>query len=267
MKPKRRIVDTTLRDGEQCPGIAFQPEDKIKLALLLDEIGIHEIEIGVFAKEQEGYIIDKIMQQKKQAEISLWSRMMEEDIRYAVSLHPDRIHIGLPISFIQIYGKLKKNKDWIKNQLTKCVEIIDREGISITVGFEDASRADIGFVKCMARFVCDMEITTIRLADTVGAFLPTNCSTIVRELLSEIPITIETHEHNDLGMAIANTISMANAGAQLLDCTLLGIGERAGNCNLYELVEASERFFDYGVDKRKIKLAENMLIDILKYSL
>lgn len=267
MKPKRWIVDTTLRDGEQCPGIAFQPEDKYRLALQLDEIGIHEIEIGIFAKEQEAYIIEKLMQRKKNAEISLWSRMLEEDIQYAVSLCPDRIHIGMPVSYIQLYGKLKKNKDWLKSQAAKCIEIINRAGISITVGFEDSSRADIGFVKSMARYVSEMGASTIRLADTVGAFTPSSSAEIVRELLSELPVTIETHEHNDLGMAVANTISMANTGAMLLDCTLLGIGERAGNCNMYDLIQSTERLFDFGIDKHKVKRAEDNLIELLKYSL
>jgi homocitrate synthase NifV len=267
MKPKRWIVDTTLRDGEQCPGIAFGPKDKVKLALQLDEIGIHEIEIGVFAKEQEGYIIDKIMQHKKHAEISVWSRIIQDDIQYAMSLHPDRIHIGVPVSFIQIYGKLKKNKDWIKNQTEKCIDMLHKAGISITVGFEDSSRADIGFLKSMANFVYEKGVSTIRLADTVGAFMPSNSAAMVKELLSELPFMIETHEHNDLGMAIANTISMANAGALLLDCTLLGIGERAGNCNMYDLIYSTERLFDFGVDKNKVKMVEETLIEILKYSL
>ncbi len=267
MKPKRWIVDTTLRDGEQCPGIAFRPEDKIQMALQLDEIGIHEIEIGVFAKEQESYIIEKIMKQKKHAEISLWCRMIEEDVREAVSLCPDRIHIGMPVSYLQIYGKLKKNKDWIRSQASKCIEIINRTGITVTMGFEDASRADIGFLKCMARFVNEMGVSTIRLADTVGAFYPSNSAAIVRELVGELPIQIETHEHNDLGMAVANTISMAGAGAMLLDCTLLGIGERAGNCNLHDLIHSAERLYDFGIDKHRIKLIEDMLIEILKDSL
>jgi homocitrate synthase NifV len=267
MRPKRWIVDTTLRDGEQSPGIAFRPEDKYKLALQLDEIGIHEIEIGIFAKEQEAYIIEKIMQTKKQAQISLWSRMLEEDVRYAVSLRPDRIHIGMPVSYIQLYGKLKKNKDWLKMQAAKCIEIMNKAGIPITVGFEDSSRADIGFIKSMARFVNEMGVATIRIADTIGAFIPSSSAEIVRELVSEIPVTIETHEHNDLGMAVANTISMANAGAMLLDCTLLGIGERAGNCNMSDLISSVERLFDLEIDKHKVKMVEDTLIEILGYSL
>ena len=267
MKPKRWIVDTTLRDGEQCPGVAFQPEDKIKLALQLDESGIHEIEIGIFAKEQEAYIIDRIMGQKKNSEISVWCRLIEEDVKFAVSLCPDRIHIGMPVSYIQIYGKLNKNKDWIISQASKCMEIINKAGISITVGFEDSSRADIGFIKRMARLVAEMGASTIRLADTVGVFIPSNSAAMVKELITEIPVTIETHEHNDLGMAVANTIAMAGAGAMLLDCTLLGIGERAGNCNMYNLIQSSERLFDLGVDKHKVKMAEETLIGLLKYSL
>lgn len=267
MKPKRWIVDTTLRDGEQCPGIAFRPEDKYELALQLDEIGIHEIEIGIFAREKEAYIIEKIMKEKKQAQISLWSRMIEADIQYAVDLRPDRIHIGMPVSYIQIYGKLKKNKDWLKSQAEKCIELIAGTGIEITVGFEDSSRADIGFIKSMARFVNDLGVSTIRIADTVGAFIPTSSIEVVKELISELPVMIETHEHNDLGMAIANTISMANAGALLMDCTLLGIGERAGNCNMYELIRVAERFFDLGIDKHKVRMLEDKLVEILKYSL
>lgn len=263
MKINKKIVDTTLRDGEQCPRVAFQPDDKIALAKLLDQMGVYEIELGVFAKEHESYIVEEIMKQTEQAQISVWSRLVEEDIRDIIALSPDRIHISIPVSYIQIYGKLKKNKDWIKNQLYQCINLIQRNNLMITVGFEDASRADISFCKSMARFIWELGIDTIRIADTVGAFFPSNAKSFVQSILEEAPLCIETHEHNDLGMAVANTISMANAGAQLLDCTLLGIGERAGNCNLRKLICASEHVFDFSIDKQMLREAEEKLMNMI----
>lgn len=264
MKTKKMLVDTTLRDGEQCPGVAFRPEDKIEMALFLDQIGVYEIEIGVFVKECEGSIIGTVMEQRENARISVWSRLVEDDVEYAASLQPDLIHIGVPISYTQIYGKLRKNKDWLKNQVGGCLEVALKKGIPVTVGFEDASRADIGFMINMAKFVNSYGVETIRLADTVGSFTPSVCRRTVKDLLSEITIQIETHEHNDLGMAVANTIAMLKEGAQLADCTLLGLGERAGNCDMLDLIRSTEYLFDFGVRKSDVKIAEEKLINIIQ---
>ena len=265
MKQRKYIVDTTLRDGEQCPGVVFQEEDKVRLALLLDDLGVYEIEVGYVdlnVKDQE--YVSKIMNLRKKAKISLWCRMRLDDVEAACQLHPDLIHIGVPVSYVQIYTKLKKNKVWVQNQITSCIKIADRYQIPVTVGLEDSTRADIGFMLSLVKHLYSLGVTTVRVADTVGTITPDRGAEIVKQILEVVrEMKVEIHEHNDLGMAVANSIVMANAGGDYIDCTILGIGERVGNCNFYDFVKASDQIFDFGIDKHKIPQLEQELIHIL----
>jgi len=266
MKPIKKIVDTTLRDGEQCPGLVFRAEDKIKLALVLDEIGIHEMEVGVVGNETDTLeYLNKIMEQKKRAQVSLWCRMIPKDVEEACRLQPDLIHIGVPVSYVQIYSKLKKNKAWVQREVAFCLQKASALGIPVTLGMEDSTRADLGFVLSLMKQVAAGGVSTIRLADTVGTLSPERAENLIKEIRSvDRNMRLEIHEHNDLGMAVANSLIMAKAGGELIDCTLLGIGERVGNCNLYDFVLAAERIFQLGIDKAQIKRAEETLIEILK---
>ncbi|HAX51340.1 homocitrate synthase [Muricomes intestini] len=265
MMKKLRIVDTTLRDGEQCPGVTFLPEDKVKLALALDKIGVFEIEAGIFDRKTEGReYLSEIMYQKKHARISLWSRLNPADVMEACRQKPDVIHIAVPVSYVQIYSKLNKNKAWVEKQLMDCVEIADNFHVQVTLGFEDASRADIGFMIKLAAQAEKMRIKIIRLADTVGIFTPVRAGKLVKEIRSHSSIMIEAHEHNDFGMAVANSLEMASMGAQFIDCTILGIGERAGNCNMYDFIHACESHFDTGIEKRNVLKIEELLSGIMR---
>lgn len=260
MTEKRFIVDTTLRDGEQSPGIALTEEDKIELAVLLDELGVYEIEAGIPAMqtESDGYI-SEMKQKCKTSKLSLWSRMNPKDIRQALRCKPDILHIGTPISYVQIYGKLRKNKTWVQKTLVECMDIALSQGVEVTVGFEDASRSDEGFMISIAKLVQAHGANTIRIADTVGILTPQRTKELVERIIKEVEIEVEFHGHNDLGMGIANSIAGARAGARYIDCTLLGIGERSGNCDLYKFIYTTERLFDYKIDKNKIKEVEDVL--------
>lgn len=265
MKEKRWIVDTTLRDGEQQAKLALSTKDKLEIALLLDDIGVHEIEAGIATQGMmEKEYIEELMRQRKSSKISVWSRANPSDIECAISCKPDIIHIGMPISYIQIYTKLKKNKVWVEKSLKECIELIHKEGIDVTVGFEDASRADVGYMMHLAKMVKGMGVGTVRIADTVGVLTPSRMQSIVKEIIYQVDIDIEAHVHNDLGMVVASTIAGAKAGAKYLDCTLGGIGERSGNCNLFQLLQVGERLFDLNIDKGKVKIAEEKLNDLLK---
>lgn len=259
MKRRIKMVDTTLRDGEQCPGIVFSPADKRKLALFLDSIGIDEIEAGIYDTGTEGSnYISQIMDQRKHARISVWSRLNPGDVEKSAKQRPDLIHVGTPVSYAQIYNKIGKNKKWIEKTLLECTEVAKNHNIPITVGLEDATRADVAFLKCLVRLLKEQGVETIRLADTVGILFPRRARELVHEI-RQTGIRIEVHEHNDLGMAVANSIVMALAGADMVDGTLLGIGERAGNCNLHDFVHSANRKFDLGVRSLDIKRAEEML--------
>lgn len=265
MKEKKYIVDTTLRDGEQSPGIVLCSEDKLKIAKYLDEIGVYEIEAGipcVSKMEEEG--ISRIKENTKNALISVWSRMNKEDIKKSIACKPDIIHIGTPVSYIQIYSKLKKNKVWVQKQILECVAIAQSEGVDVTVGLEDASRSDIGFVLSLIKELRKEGVKTIRLADTVGVLTPNRTKEIVETIKSNSDVKIEMHVHNDLGMAVANSIIGAKAGADYIDSTLFGIGERTGNCNFYDLVKASESIFQFAMTKKQIKEVERQVYQELK---
>jgi homocitrate synthase NifV len=265
MKETKYIVDTTLRDGEQSPGIALQIEDKVKIAALLDELGVYEIEAGtpvLSASEEEG--ISRIIENKQNAKISVWSRMNIMDVQKSIRCKPDIIHIGTPVSYIQIYSKLKKNKVWVIKSILECVDIAKSNGIEVTVGLEDSSRSDIGFLLSIIKELRIAGVDTIRVADTVGVLTPKRTKELVETIKANTDIRIEMHVHNDLGMAVANSIVGARAGAELIDCTLFGIGERTGNCNLYDFVHACDSVFQFAMSYKQIRHVEQQVYTELK---
>lgn len=265
MKVTKYIVDTTLRDGEQSPGIALRIEDKVKIAKLLDDIGVYEIEAGVpVLGEAEEESIIRIIENRKKSRISVWSRMNIGDVKRSIACKPDILHIGAPVSYVQIYSKLKKNKGWVIKNLLECVEEAKSRDIAVTVGLEDASRSDIGFMLSVMKELKRVGVDTIRIADTVGVLTPNRTKELVDTILSHTEMKIEMHAHNDLGMAVANSIIGAKAGADYIDCTLFGIGERTGNCNLYDFVSASESIFEFAMSKKQIRAVEQELYEVLK---
>ena len=261
MMERRYIVDTTLRDGEKSPGIAFTEEDKIQLAIMLDQIGVYEIEAGIPEMKVESLTyIEKIKKECHHAKISLWSRMNVEDVKNAVLYKPDILHIGVPVSYIQIYSKLNKNKLWVQKTLEACMQITSEANVEATIGFEDASRSDEGFLISMAKLIKTYGDNRVRIADTVGVLTPGRSGSLVKKMIQDTGIEVEFHAHNDLGMAAANSIESAKAGAMFIDCTLFGVGERSGNCDLYKFLHASDRLFEYGIDKKQIRIPEQFFL-------
>lgn len=264
MKPVKYIVDTTMRDGEQSPGIAMTKDQKLRIAQILDDAGIYQIEAGVPAVNT--YEIDTIrsmVQNRKHSKISVWNRLVLDDIKKSILCEPDIIHISIPVSYVLIYSKLNKNKTWITKNLTSCVEYARGHGFDVTVGFEDASRADITFMTTLAKQLKDLGVSRIRFADTVGILSPSRTYQAVKEIIDYSGIDVELHAHNDLGMAVANTILGAKAGADYLDTTILGIGERTGNCDFFKLVQASYDIMDLKITKLKAKQVQDEIADIL----
>lgn len=263
MRKTVSIVDTTLRDGEQRPGITFSIEDKIRLAGLLDLAGVYEIEAGFYDAGMEGRdYIRRIMENRKKALVSVWSLLNPECVEQAARQKPDLIHIGTPVSYVQIYHKLKKNKKWVEKTFQDCIQVARDYGVGVTVGLEDASRADVAFMNHLLRMMERQGVEAVRLADTVGVLYPQRARQMVRELKEVVPLKLEIHEHNDFGMAVANSIVMA-AGADMVDATLFGIGERAGNCDLYQFVQAAGRKFELDMKKAEIRRAETLLKEMM----
>jgi homocitrate synthase NifV len=264
MKPVKYIVDTTMRDGEQTPGIAMSKQQKLLIAALLDNAGIYQIEAGIPAVgSHEIEIIRAMMENKKNSKISVWNRLSLDDVKKSVGCEPDVIHISTPVSYVHIYSKLNKNKNWVIKNLAACVDYARSRGFVVTVGFEDASRADITFMTSLARQLKEMDVHRIRFADTVGILSPSRTYQAVKEIIDYSGMEIELHAHNDLGMAVANTILGAKAGADYLNTTIMGIGERTGNCDFYKLIQAAYAIFDFNISKLEAGKIQNEIAKIL----
>lgn len=239
------IVDTTLRDGEQSAGRAFSIDEKIEIAKYMDENNIYQIEAGIPAMgDLEKECIKRILAVRKNSLISTWNRMHKNDILNSMDCKPDIVHISVPTSDIQIYSNLGRDKIWIEKNLRECVYLAKENGYEVTVGFEDASRADINYLINLCEIVKEFDVKRIRYADTVGILMPSTVSKAVKEIIDTTGIEVEIHAHNDFGMAIPISLEAVKSGAKYVDCTLDGIGERAGNCNLQEFVRISDVFLE-----------------------
>jgi homocitrate synthase NifV len=247
-------------------GVCFTLEQKLKIAALLDESGAHQIEAGIpAASKQEKEIIMRIMENRKKAVVSVWGRLVTSDIEHAADCKPDIIHISVPVSHTHIYTKLRKDKDWIINRLYDCLSFIEKYNIPLSAGFEDAFRGDMPFMRIVAEILLRSGVTRIRLSDTVGAAIPSVVRNTVTELSSHLRGKAELgfHAHNDLGMAVANTVEAAKCGCMYADVTAGGIGERAGNCDLAQLVVSSSNIFDWGITpSAAVKLQDNIFKEV-----
>ena len=243
------IVDTTLRDGEQCAGKAFSIDEKIEIAKYMDEKNIYQIEAGIpVMGDLEKECIKRILEIRNNSLISTWNRMNKKDILHSMECKPDIIHISVPTSDIQIYLNLGKDKKWIEDNLKDCVFFARNKGYEVTIGFEDASRADISYLVNLCKIVQAMGVKRVRYADTVGILMPSRVKNTVETLINNTGIEIEIHAHNDFGMAIPNSLEAVKNGARYVDCTLDGIGERAGNCNLKEFIRVLNIYLKKSAD-------------------
>jgi len=255
------IVDTTLRDGEQAPGIVFGKEDKKHIAVLLDQVGVFEIEAGTPAMGSlECEVLAEIFALNLGTRVSAWNRANLRDIKASLDCGSRHLHISLPVSDIQIQYKLQKDRSWVLNKLKESVYFARAAGASVTIGAEDASRADFSFLADYACLARELGAERLRYADTVGVLDPFTSYYRVQKLISESGIEIEFHAHNDFALAIANTLAGVKAGAQFASTTVLGLGERAGNCPLEMIVRVFDQFLPMS-----ISVNQNALNNLVRY--
>ncbi|MDR0882348.1 MAG: hypothetical protein LBP55_07380 [Candidatus Adiutrix sp.] len=231
-----RLVDTTLRDGEQSPGLAFSPETKVGLALLLEGAGVAQIEAGTPAMgDLEVSAVTAIKERCRRAVISTWNRMKPGDIVASCQCRPDIIHVCLPASERQLRQKLGLSLEEALSRLAECLDLVKSNGFEPSLGLEDVSRASPELLSAIITRLRDFRVERLRLSDTVGVMTPSRFSDLVRHLAPE-GFCLEVHAHNDLGLAVANSFCAALAGADYVDTTLRGVGERAGNCAFQSFV-------------------------------
>lgn len=234
-----RIFDTTLRDGEQTPGVALSPEKKLTIAKRLDDLGVDAIEAGFpVISEGEQQAIKLITKADLKAEICGLARTNKKDIDAAIDCGLKYIHTFIATSDIHLQYKLKMSRDEALAKAIEAVEYGKSHGLQVEFSAEDATRTDREFLKHVFSEVAKAGADRVDIPDTVGYSTPQYMAEITKDTVDATRLPVSVHCHNDFGLAVANAISGIQAGAQCAHVTINGIGERAGNASLEEFVMA-----------------------------
>ena len=273
------VFDTTLRDGEQSPGAAMTKEEKVRVARQLERLGVDVIEAGFAAASQGDWeAVHEIAQTITESTVCSLARAVENDIRKAgeaIAPAPKkRIHTFIATSPIHMEYKLKMKPQQVIDAAVKAVKIAKEYTDDVEFSAEDAVRSDLDFLAKIFTAVIDAGATTINIPDTVGYSVPSawyeRISSIIRSVPNGGKVVWSTHCHNDLGMAVANSLAAIQAGVRQVECTINGLGERAGNASLEEIVMALKVRHDLfgletGIDTTQIVPASKLVSSITGY--
>jgi homocitrate synthase NifV len=249
MTEMRRIIinDSTLRDGEQAPGVAFTLDEKMAIARALEEAGVDEIEAGTPAMgEREIEEIAAIGGAVSRCEAIAWCRMTRADVDAARKTGLKRVNLSIPLSDIQMQAKLKLDRAGVLARIRDVVSYAVDSGLRVAMGGEDSSRANVDFLIVAVEAAAGAGAHRFRYADTLGNMEPFLIHEVFTRLSRAISVELEFHGHDDLGLATANTLAAIRGGATHASVCVLGLGERAGNAALEEVAAGLNRFHHAG---------------------
>jgi 2-isopropylmalate synthase len=275
-----RIFDTTLRDGEQSPGCSMNLKEKVTLARKLQSLGVDIIEAGFpIASDGDFEAVQAVAAECREVTVAALCRAAEQDVRRAAealqgAAHP-RIHTFVATSDIHLEYKLKKTRAEVIEMTRQSVRLARSFAEEVEFSAEDATRSDIDYLCEVFAAAVAEGATILNVPDTVGYTLPTEFSQLVRTVSERVvgdraDLIISVHCHNDLGLAVANSLAAIDAGARQIECTVNGIGERAGNASLEEIamamrVRADRLAFETGIDTTQIYSTSQLLSQIIGF--
>lgn len=276
---KVAIFDTTLRDGEQSPGCSMYLDEKLRMARQIEFLGVDVIEAGFpIASEGDFRSVQAVSEECRDVTVAALARTVDEDIYRAADAlkgaKRSRIHTFVATSDIHLQYKLKKSRDEVLEMTAMAVR--KAKGLADEVEFsaEDATRSDIDYLCDVLGVAVAEGATILNIPDTVGYTLPTEYASLIRNVkervVGSLKITISVHCHNDLGLAVANSLAAVEAGARQVECTINGIGERAGNASLEEFimacaVRADKMPFVNGIDTTQLYPTSSLLASIISF--
>ncbi len=273
------IFDTTLRDGEQSPGCSMNLEEKVRMAQELEMLGVDIIEAGFpIASDGDFAAVKAVSAQCRKAKIAALCRTAEADIARAAealqrAIHP-RIHTFVATSDIHLEHKLRKSRKEVIDMTREAVKLASNYAEDVEFSAEDATRSDVDYLCEVLAVAVEAGASVLNVPDTVGYTMPSEFSRLVKTVRQRVVgarnVTISVHCHNDLGLAVANSLAAVEAGARQVECTINGIGERAGNASLEEIVMAlhvrSDRLpFETGVNTRELYPTSQLLSAIVGF--
>jgi 2-isopropylmalate synthase len=270
-----RIFDTSLRDGEQAPGFSMTAAEKLRVGRQLDSLGVDIIEAGFpIASDGDFAAVQAIAADVRRPIVAGLARAAAADVHRAAAAleraHRPRIHVFLATSDLHLRDKLRITRTQCLDQAAEAVRLARRAVDDVEFSAEDATRSDLDFLCDVARAVVDAGATTVNLPDTVGYALPEDITRMFFAVRRKIGagVTLSAHCHDDLGMAVANSLAAVQAGARQVECTINGIGERAGNASLEEIVMAlhvrrDRLWFDTAICTRELTATSRLLSEIV----
>jgi len=248
-----RVFDTTLRDGEQTPGVSLTAEDKIEIARQLSKLGVDVIEAGFpSSSEGEKRVVREIAEAGLKPEICALSRATKADIDAAIDCDVDLIHVFIPTSPVQMKYAVNLTPQQVLSSTVESVEYVKKHGFKCEFSPMDATRSEMPFLKQVCQAAEKAGMDSLNVPDTVGIMIPKTTMELIKELKTLVNVPISTHCHDDFGLAVANSLAAVEAGATQVHVAVNGLGERAGNASLEEMVMALHVIYKYrtGVNTR-----------------
>jgi len=256
---KVKILDSTLREGEQAPGIAFTKRQRLQIGWMLDYLGVNSIEISPIVSESHFESCKELIKAKLSSTIVAHGRAIKEDVDTALRCDAYFYAMYHSVSDIHLKYKLKVTREEALNRTLSVLDYAKSHGLQVRVTLEDASRADPTYLREFAKALYEANVDRISVPDTVGAMRPSGMYRLVKNVKEAAPVPIDVHCHNDLGLSLANAMAGYEAGADQVHTTIGGIGERTGITDLSQFVVAL--YVLYGV---KLDVRYEMLNDLYK---